>query len=167
MIISRTFARIIPTILTLVANRAFSRGKLFKEKVMLTEEEVENGSTTPGKALEISIRHWLENYNLSYEELKAIIDKGHLAQVTGYRMCGLCVFYGFDHNEITCEQKCKVRPVCPDPGSLYYDASWAYKTFERLPAVESYLTCKKAAGAMHDYLCTLRDENDNGTEDRG
>lgn len=125
---------------------------------MLTIEQVEKEATTPIKALELSIRHWWENYCLTKEELENLEILPVAAD-----SCGLCVFYGHpydidqDISSIACiKSGCKVRPTCPADRSLYKKADYAYDNFIDDPSEENYQAWRQASWRMHKYLCSLR-----------
>jgi hypothetical protein len=125
---------------------------------MLTIEQVEKEAITPIKALELSIRHWWENYCLTKKELERLKIDPVMA-----RYCGLCVFYNhpYDSDEdigsIACiKSGCKVIPTCTDEDSLYTKAADAYIEFETDPSEENYQAWRKASWRMHKYLCSLR-----------
>ena len=119
---------------------------------MLTVEQIKREATTPKKAVELSIKHWWENYNLTRDELKVWGDV-FIAAV----MCGLCVFYKYPHLNGNCiESGCKVSPACPAKNSLYAKAEDAVSAFIQSHSEENYQSWRKAARAMHKYLCSLR-----------
>jgi hypothetical protein len=112
---------------------------------MLTIEQVRKEATTPKKALEISIKHWWENYRLEKEE-KLNLDIHPCAE----GLCGLCVFY-ISH----CDE-CPIEISCANYGTLYNLAGRAYKKFKKNESEENYQAWRKAAKAMHKYLVSLR-----------
>ena len=128
---------------------------------MLTFEQIEKEATTPikattpKKALELSIKHWWENCNLTRDELKGLRN-----DVIAADMCGLCVFYGYPYkngSSLYCiESDCKVSPACPAKNSLYAKAEDAISAFIQSHSEENYQSWRKAARAMHKYLCSLR-----------
>ena len=120
---------------------------------MLTDEQIEKEATTPQKALELSIKHWWENYKLTKAKLKSLGET-----VVASCRCGLCVFYEHPYDEFTgcAKSGCKVRPTCTTNGSLYKKAENAVADFVVNPTEENYQSWRKDARAMHKYLCSLR-----------
>ena len=119
---------------------------------MLTNEQIKKEATTPKKALELSIKHWWENCNLTRDELKGLRN-----DVIAAVMCGLCVFYGYPYENGNCRKSgCKVSPACPAKNSLYAKAEDAISAFIQSHSEENYQSWRKAARAMHKYLCSLR-----------
>ena len=113
---------------------------------MLTTEQVKKGATTPKKALELSIKHWWENYNLTRKELA-----GEEAIPCAEDLCGLCRYY---RRHGVCRD-CPVEDGCII-GSLYDVASDALSNFQDVETDENCKVWRKAAKAMHKYLCSLR-----------
>lgn len=110
---------------------------------MLTPTQVREGATTPEKALELSIKHWWENYNIPKEELEG---ESPIAE----DLCGLCSYY-------------RVGDICGncpvgdcDYRSLYVAATDANDDFCDYPTDENYQSWRKASKAMHKFLCSLR-----------
>jgi len=122
---------------------------------MLTIEQVEKETTTPRKALELSIKHWWENYCLTKKKLERLEIKPIASN-----SCGLCVFYGHPYKnegyKSCIASGCKVRPTCLADRSLYTKAKNAFYEFKIKHSEENYQAWRKAAKSMHKYLCSLR-----------
>jgi len=127
---------------------------------MLTVKQIKEQATTPKKALELSIKHWWENYLLKKAKLEILSD-----DVVRADMCGLCEFYDHPYADAysmsrSCEccvkSGCKVRPTCCAKRSLYKKAEHAVSLFEQTHSEANYQAWRKAAKAMHTYLCSLR-----------
>jgi hypothetical protein len=114
---------------------------------MLTIKEVKEGATTPKKALELSIKHWWENYTLPKRELQRELqgDPGAISD----ELCGLCEYWK------GCGS-CPVRPDCFENSSFHKQTKKAYHMFEQSHSEENYQAWRKAAKSMHKYLCSLR-----------
>lgn len=124
---------------------------------MLTIKQVEKGATTPKKALELSIKHWWENVCLKKEEVPNIEGTHGDYSPTSAKLCGLCIYhrhFGTEEELWDCPG-CPIKDKCEDD-SLYESACSTLCAFDDEPTEENYQAWRKAARAMHKYLCSLR-----------
>ena len=120
----------------------------------LTPEQVKKATRGPKSALNVSIKHWKQNMELTEKEANVLSVHDDLVLID-WKKCGLCWWYEEEKDEC---YDCILRKAgqnCYNNSSLYSKAKTAYTNWLEISAPFSDFTA--AAKNMYEFLLILKE----------